>query len=714
MPAHAQSTEVATGTEPAGDKGIVEVIITAQKRSEALSKAPIAVSAFSGNTLKSQGVVSVADLQNVAPAVSVGRDGFGVNVNIRGVTTTDTTSKGEQGIAFNVDGVPLGRPSEQGLAFFDVQRVEVLRGPQGTLYGKSSTGGAINVISNKPGQAFDAAGDVELGNYNTRRVNLMVNVPLTDQLAIRAAVNSNKRDGFISPNDGSAARNDEDNTSGRLSILYKPTSNLSFLAILSGGMVRGVGAGTAVYSNTQSGGTGKSVLTAYGNPFGGDMDENFSNVITQTDGSFGGVHATLVAAHLHFSANNLTSQTYDPALNGDQYGWGIYRGTVNTDYEELRFSNETPGRFEWVAGMNYSREDIHESDHGWNAPVSDPTVAASVNGIDPVNQTVHTSRGLFAQIGYKITDELRLTLGARESTDQVRRIGTFAAGPGAWLDQNGDLCAGTTNDCIGGDNNGYQKAKKPTWRLGMDYQYAPNQMLYGYVATGYKAGGFNDFDPATGGVGTYEPEELTAYEIGYKGRPFSNLQFNSDVFYYDYTKAQVSSLVNISGNFVIYTRDVPEQIWGWENELHYRPTSKDTIDASLVFERSKYVSFMAGLFQNVDWSGKTLDKTPSAVFTLGYSHIWTLPDDRSLVFHGFSKYSQSYKISDFVNAVQYNQRAFTRSDVTLTYNFNNDMMYFEGYIKNLEDKVQTISAPNNGNVAISEPRMMGIRFGAKY
>ena len=144
---------LAAETAPPGAARIVEleeVIVTAQRVTEVASKTPLALSVFSGDTLKEQGVVSVSDLQNVAPGVAVGRGAFGVVLAIRGVTTADNTSKGDQGIAFNVDGIPISRPAMMGLAFFDTERVEVLRGPQGTLYGKSSTGGVINVISNKP------------------------------------------------------------------------------------------------------------------------------------------------------------------------------------------------------------------------------------------------------------------------------------------------------------------------------------------------------------------------------------------------------------------------------------------------------------------------------------------------------------------------------------------------------------------------------------
>ena len=128
-----------------------------------------------------------------------------MNISIRGVTSTDNTSKGDEGIAFNVDGIPIGRPVEEGLALFDVSRIEVLRGPQGTLYGKSSTGGAINVITNRPANSFQATADMDAGNYDSRRENFMVNVPVSDKLYLRVAASANDRDGYLNPSLGSLA-----------------------------------------------------------------------------------------------------------------------------------------------------------------------------------------------------------------------------------------------------------------------------------------------------------------------------------------------------------------------------------------------------------------------------------------------------------------------------------------------------------------------------
>src|SRR5882724_8488475 len=150
-------------------------------------------------------------------------------------------------------------------------------------------------------------------------------------------------------------------------------------------------------------------------------------------------------------------------------------------------------------------------------------------------------------------------------------------------------------------------------------------------------------------------------------------------------------------------------------------SSGDQLDASLVFEKSKYKGFMAGIGQDIDWSGRSLDRTPKAAATLGYSHEWLLPQ-ASLTARVASKYSSSYVVSDFVDAVHITQKSFTRTDLTLTYKTENEKYYVQGFIRNIEDKIQMTGGlgnfipglPNAPSVAVSEPRMFGVRVGTRF
>ena len=701
---------------------VEDIIVTATKGNQTAQDTPIALSVVTGETLEQRGVVSVADLQNVVPGLSVGRDGFGVNINIRGVTTTDTTSKGDQGIAFVVDGIAIGRPREQGVAFFDVSRVEVLRGPQGTLYGKSTTGGVVNVVTNRPSFVFGSNVDVEIGNYDTRRVTAAVNLPVTDKFALRAAVSSNQRDGWLNLSDGSPARNDQNDLAFRLSGLYDFSDTTSLFLTATTGRVEGVGAGGVPFG-TFLNASGDAQRQAYGNPFGGDINEDFSNITAEFTTRLGGAALTYVGGHREYDSNTIGSATADPAGQTPvpAYVWSQYRGSAATDSHEIRFSNADPGRLTWILGANWYREALTESDHNWSAPVTNPTLAGSLNGIDPVNETDHTSAGVFGQATYAVTERLNVIAGLRYSKDEVNRAGTFAAGPGPWPDASGGLCT-APEDCIGGPNNGNQSDEKLTYRVGADYHFNDDNMIYASVATGYKAGGFNDFDPSTGGTGAYAPESLTAYEAGFKGQVRPNLTWNSSLFFYDYDGTQISSLVNISGNFVIYTRLVPTTIKGWENEIFWQAGDRDRFAATLTLSDSEYKSLQAGLFQNVDWSGLPLDKVADVTASLSYDHDWVLPNGGSLTLSLATRYNSGYVVSNFVSAVQIEQDAFTRSDANLTYHDPQDRFSLGAFVRNIEDDLQLLSAPgtynpanlNAGSVPVSEPRMFGIRLGVKY
>ncbi len=687
-----------------------EVIVTARKRSESASKTPLALTVATGDDLKTAGVTSVTQIGDISPGVTMGRDAFGVNINIRGVTTTDQTSKGTQGIAFNVDGITIGRPFVQGLSFFDIDRVEVLRGPQGTLYGSSTTGGAINVITNKPQQQLDASADMELGNYNTRRENAMINIPVNQVLALRFAVNANDRDGYINLNNGGTPRDDQHDQSARGSALFTFSPDTTLLMTLTGNHVGGVGYSTVPLSAVLKNSSGSVDRLAYSNPFGGHLNDYNRAFNTEFNTVFSGMRLTYVGGVSNYSAQEKTSSTFDPDTNlveGEpNYAWRNYTGRFRTYSSEVRLANAEPATLDWVVGANFTDEDIHESDHNFNAPVSDPTIAASTNGIDPVNETKHKSAGIFGQATYHLSDDWRITAGLRETHDSVNRVGTFAAGPTTG-------CENALVNCIGGPNNGSESDSKITYRLGTDYLLTPEQMIYASLSTGYKPGGFNDFDPVTHGVGQYLPEQLTAYEFGYKGRLTDQLQFNSDFFYYNYARDQISSLTNVQGNFVIFTQSVPAKIYGWENELTYKMTNEDLLHLSASFEHSRYERFETGLNQNVNWAGYSLDKTPHAVITVSYSHEWPLSSGAYLKAYVGSKYSTSYFVSDFVNAIQYQQKAYTRSEANLTYTAASDQYFVQLFVKNIENKVQIISIGSYEDAGITEPRYFGIRFGVR-
>jgi iron complex outermembrane receptor protein len=350
--------------------------------------------------------------------------------------------------------------------------------------------------------------------------------------------------------------------------------------------------------------------------------------------------------------------------------------------------------------------------------------------------------GVFGQGTFHVNDQWGLVGGLRYSKDTIRRFGTIAAGPAPAVPNNADV-----------------NSSKVTWRVGANYQMTPTDLFYASVATGYKAAGFNDFDPATGlaaGPQPYEAENMIAYEVGYKGLPLQTLRFNSGVFYYDYSKNQVSSSVLVGDAScgptntatcanVVWTRAVPTTIYGWENELTWQIVQGTQLALTIALEKSKWNNFMAGQFQTRDWSGDSLDNTPAFVSMLTFTQEWGLPNDARLKLRLFSKYNSSYLLSNFAGSAttafepyHYTQKAYTRSDASLTYTPAGNAWYLQAYVQNIENKLQALSAPggnflpdgllptgvapgastpstwSSASLQVSSPRTGGVRIGIDF
>lgn len=690
------------------DKGEVvqEVIVTANKRSESILKAPTAISVISGGDLKTAGVNTVTDLQNIVPglSMSVGQDG--VNIGIRGVTSSDTSSKGEQDISFNVDGVYIGRGNARTSAFFDLERVEVLSGPQGTLYGRSSTGGAINLITNKPrlGETSGYA-KLEYGNYDAQRVEAAVNLPLGETLALRIAGASNQRDGYAKPQSYSAvidgttynfsaaterAKNDQSDQTARISLLYQPTDALTGRLTSTIGRQTGVGGGAQVEDFLKNG-SGEDRYRILASPVPSYQD----NTAVSFDGSLNAqlahnMQLDVLASHQLFRLHQQRSMTNSILWNNGLLRLIRQRTRTETKAFEARVSNVETRSIDYVAGVNYYKEDIYENGHQWDAPpatASDTTTWKSFFG--PINNTYHESYGAFAQGTWHLDEQWSFIAGGRYTFDKIEREGT--------LTLPFYVCT-YPNDCDGVPNNGGSTDRKATWRLGVNYQADPSNLFFASIATGFKGGGFNDYDPKTNGAGQYAPASLTAYEIGYKGRPIDGLVLTSDLYYYDYTHNQVNGTVAFpaTGQNAPYTVTTPTIIYGLENQFTYRLRPATTVSGALALMHSEYKNFLAGSIygDQVSWAGKALDQTPKMQAMLGLDQTFGIPSGE-LKFHGQVKYSEGYWLSDIGNAVRYWQPSFTRTNLSLAYEPKGGAFTLQAFVENAEDSVQRTSTPGN-------------------
>lgn len=751
-PRQEPSSDAAPPPRPAPDNGVdtQDIIVTAQKVSSTASRTPVALSVFSGQALQDQGVNNVQNLGALAPGLVVGNAAQGVNIAIRGVQSTDYTSKGEQSNAFNLDGIPIGRPQVAGLAFFDLERVEVLRGPQGTLYGKSSTGGAINVITAKPKDDLGASASVEIGNFNTKRGDAVVNIPITSTLAVRAAFDVNKRDGYLYPVLGNTqtiksadAYNDEDNYTARFSALWHYLPNGSVLLTGTFGHIGGTGNTNdgALYDRLNTG-TGSYQRQVYYNPQAGHLDDHFHIINGEINQDLGAVHVSYDGAYLEFNANdNKFYSTGNPNLAPGlpkSYTWSDYRADITETSNELRFSNANPGRLTWVVGGNIFNEKIPELDHNWqtliipadyaaanNLPVCyPPTLAAQCTNPNPVinGTTRHNSKGLFGQATFALTDRFKVTGGIRYSHDHATRVATIYAGGGNFLGADGQKC-GPLDNCVSGGltNNGEFKGNKVTWRAGVEFQATPNQLIYANVATGYKPGSFNDVDPTRPGSGStpYGAESLTAYEVGYKGKVLPNLQLNASAYYYDYSRFQLTGATFLTPNFtggsplvLVYTTIVPVKLYGGEVEATWRPTSRDTIGVNLTAAEGHYSgpALLGFIYaKRIDFNGKELDLLAHFTSRVSWEHRFELARGGFVSARVSTNFNSGYVNTDpggdgnpFAGVYslypqQYKQGSFTRTDLNLGYTTANGKLSIDGYVRNLENTLQQLGPPQHLN-----------------
>jgi iron complex outermembrane receptor protein len=808
-----------------GDDRLQEVLVTAEKRVQDISKVAAEVTAVTAQDLSDSDVEDADQLQYLVPSMMItNAAGRGIGISIRGIGSADANNNnGTPGIQYSVDGVPTSRPEELSIPLFDIQRVEVLEGPQGTLYGFNSTGGAVNVITNAPLLTQDEAGaTVEVGNNDTKRFQAMINIPIGEHWAFRAAGTANYRAGFVtlicpgatmvgncaSGNSNNQKSQDDDNQAGRLQLLGQLSDSMQLRLTATIGRMGGAGLadsnvavnyGSDFYYHGLPGGAEYSAW----NPFPSYQANHFEKFDAQFAAIVGPVELTYLGSYRNFQTHqHASSQLFGPPdEQGSSAADGALRNTYQqyqATYHELRLSNSDRGAVQWIAGINYWWEGIHEDTAGTDVagyyipglpdnPITqcpnDPSgVSCDRNlvgfegdpntyrpdyigaGLNPIyatmyssaNTTNHQSESLFAHAVFALSPAWHLTLGVRQSVDEISRIGVSFGGAldnsnNGWLDGNGSYCEVTGLTCVGNlaadgspgtaginvENTPIYRFPKFNWTVGTDYQLTTNQLAYFNVATGYKPGSFNSFAPPDGSFHPYGPESMTSFELGYKAHT-SSVSVTSELYYYDYARQQFNSLTYLGGgNTVSYVTTLPSTLYGWENQLRWALFRNDTLTASTAFETGHYKSSTgsvmsfndsAGQLVTLNVAGQHMDNIPAAIVSLGYEHEFRLPGGASLRFHGITRWSSAYRMSDFSQQMYFHQAAYHHSNADLQYTSADGQWATTMFVTNIENQVQVSSVQGlyidgSGRIApvatpvgafnsfgsVGQPRLWGIR-----
>lgn len=674
-----------------------EIVVTALRREQTLSSAPVAITAVSGEDLISNGVVDSSDLPNILPNVQVGVAGF----SIRGVASADFTEKGDPSTAYNLNGIYIGRFTEQSLTLFDVDRVEVLRGPQGTLYGRNATAGVINVIAARPHSDHEASIATEFGNFDTQRVNAMLNAPLTDSVNFRVAGSYNKRDGFTKTRDGNDALDDQNDYAIRSSLSFDlgETTDL-YVAVdyaksdLDGGPAS-IAADRALAQNDKT-------SLRYQNP-GVDTYSKFSagGITLELNSDFGFANLTYLFGYRE-SEWRERSVRNDIPTGASAFSNGDFTSHQDHDQDshELRLASTGDGPWQWVAGLYYFHETTYTAPH-----------LNFVNFGFTLDYDLHASARTYAGFGevtYELSDTIRITGGLRYTDDTKSRSGTQIFG------LNGtDLAFPSNYD--GRYPGGGISGDETTWKLGLEFDVTDSIMLYTNATSGYKAGGFNDGSPADESPVPfyYEPETITSFETGLKGDVMDGqLYFSLTGFYYDYQDLQLG-LVKSTGGQV--TQNIPKaDIKGLELEGFYHLTENTKLDYSFSYLDANYDDFFPLQSDtSINFKGTQLDRSPEYSGRLALSHDMVLNDGGRVNFTAAIKYSDSYVVTDGNTATQIEQESYTRTDLTVGYFSADDTWYLQAFGKNLENERQ-LGMFELGAFTLTDPRLYGVRFGYNF
>jgi iron complex outermembrane recepter protein len=646
--------------------GLAEIIVTANKRSESLQKAPAAITALSADALEELGIQSAVDLTKMVPGAEIVEAPGVSQAFIRGVGSNIDNPYVDPGVAINVNGIATPRYATSA-GFFDVERVEVLPGPQGTLYGGSAAGGVVNVIAVQPSHNFDGEGTLETGNYGMVHAFIAQNAAVGDDLSLRAALDFERHDGYQSRNiDSERAK-----SAGRISALWTPTEN--FTSYVFGSFYDNLGKPQATVNSPLLNPSDPWSLPLNGPIVGNPVDSNYVN------GSFKNY---ILGGRFDYTFGGATL-SYIPGaviVNVLEYSYAADFPIVLIDKEhqysnELRLSNSEAAKNNWLLGLYQSQ---NRSDFGFYFAGAPSLV---------VPEQTNKDYAVYAQDVYRATDWLRVTAGTRFSYDSK----DVSDGLGAAGDFSADH-SWTHSD----------------YKVGVDADLARNVLGYAAVQTGYLPGGYTPLPNSPTFNNNVEPEKLLSYTVGVKSRFLNDrLTLNDEAYYYIYKNYQVVAISLVTGFQTVY--NAPRSIiYGDQVNAVYKLTSHDSINFGVNFMSAHFTELNVG---GEDLDGYQLANAPVMQGTGGYEHRADLPDGSDITFRVQSHVQSGYwGVYDHPAGTR--QSAYTKTDLTLIYTRPNKAWSVGLWVKNVENTAvfQAAAAggqPGPASSYIAAPRTYG-------
>jgi iron complex outermembrane receptor protein len=566
-----------------------EVVVTARRIEENLQDVPVSVQALAGEYLDDADVTRLHELQFVIPGLVVNTTGmFGGGYALRGMGDQSVAGLA---VAPHLNGVYLGDANVALARMFDVARIEVLKGPQGTLYGRNSTGGSLNVITRAPERTLDSEIEVAYGSFETTRAQGHVNLPL-DDAALRVAFIASEGDGYIRNSVDSRRFAEADFWGIRGSMRIEPTETLR-LDIVAQHIRDDGGTGDLWTPNPASLHDPKDIrltTVTLENPY---LISEIDNLNVTFDYDLGFASLRSITGYASSTVRNVDDCAGMPFLAG------CIRSALPNDFDqwsqELQLVFPRSGSLEGVVGAYYADDDGAAAFYQF-LPTMD---------LLPRNDNYSTSSGsssaLFGQATLHFSQRWSATAGLRLSREERRDT---AIGTGS--DDSQTLLAGTT------------ETEEPSWLLNLAYAPNDDAMLYASISTGYTSGGLATLAPVDGQPDAYGPEFVTAYEAGAKSQWLGGrLTLNAAAFFYDYEDLQVQSLDSDTGQFG-YDNAAKAQVYGIDAETSFAASERWSFSGGLVWVPKR--EFVEYLTEDEDFSGNTLVRAPewSAVGAIGY------------------------------------------------------------------------------------------------
>lgn len=726
-----------------------EIIVKAEKRESNLQHLASSVAVLSGEDMAEQSKITTEQMLEAVPNIRWDGGGAGNmdnNIAIRGIQRTQAGSIDNNVLpattAVYVDGIYQGIGGQM-----DVSRVEILRGPQGTLYGRSATGGVVAFYTNDPQlETLSGGARLEGGQDSLLNVENYINVPLGEQFAFRVASHYYHRDGYFDPRDGELAVKE-----GRVKMLYQPIDDLRF--VLAGSMKR-----------TQEWSGGWSVALDSPNEVnyrsGNKLDytegapRDYSQVSLNTEYDLDGSTLTWIAGYHDYEYITTPAISYlGPATNNLQVinynDWPTY----NVHTEELRWQSDSGSRLTWLVGANYFYEEYVNAAGRTQVHGEDRTGAGlpDIDEIVPFNTRNRsgetTDYGIFTEETLDIADNMRMTAGLRFDKSEfvsnflfVENFNFPYINP-----ETGDIGEPRQNPPIwGGANAEGKKSNFTNWtyKLRFEYDVSPDSMVYVMTSTGFLPGsvqvtptGVQSNDPNEFfAVRQWDQQKLTSYEIGTKNQFMDNrLRANGAVFFYDQTGWPNNYNLNVgSGRPANAYITIGNDIYGVEAQFEYLMTFNDRLSLDLGYLKTNQkgypdtVGFILGSTQ-IPGTGKDaiyLDETPQFPKfegSLTYAHTFTFGNGSMLV----PRVELNYKSSHYTNnlnvfqaeagALPYlHQDAYMLANATVSWTSSNDKYRATLWGRNIFDKEYKREIVFRGDALIGDPATYGVTLNANF